>query len=61
MSFLVRLTEAICSRDSLLVVGLDPNPELLESWRRDHPRHGSLLSAAGRQGWRLRLRYAFTV
>jgi len=46
MSFLLRLTEAIRSRDSLLVVGLDPNPELLESWRRDHPRHGSLLSAA---------------
>ncbi len=46
MSFLVRLTDAIRSRDSLLVVGLDPNPELLDSWRRDHPRHSSLLSAA---------------
>jgi len=46
MSFLVRLTDAIRSRESLLVVGLDPNPELLDSWRRDHPRHGSLLSAA---------------
>ena len=32
MGFFVRLTEAIASRQSLLVTGLDPNPEMLQSW-----------------------------
>jgi uridine monophosphate synthetase len=32
LSFFVRLTEAIASRQSLLVTGLDPNPEMLQSW-----------------------------
>ena len=32
MGFFVRLTEAIASRQSLLVTGLDPNPEMLQAW-----------------------------
>jgi uridine monophosphate synthetase len=32
LGFFVRLTEAIASRQSLLVTGLDPNPEMLQSW-----------------------------
>jgi uridine monophosphate synthetase len=37
MGFFVQLTEAIAQRQSLLVTGLDPNPEMLQSWaaRRD--------------------------
>jgi uridine monophosphate synthetase len=32
MGFFLRLTDAISSRQSLLVAGLDPNPEMLQSW-----------------------------
>jgi uridine monophosphate synthetase len=32
LGFFVRLTEAIASRQSLLVTGLDPNPEMLQAW-----------------------------
>ena len=32
MGFFVQLTEAITARQSLLVTGLDPNPEMLQSW-----------------------------
>jgi len=32
MAFFVQLTEAISRNQSLLVTGLDPNPELLQSW-----------------------------
>ena len=32
MGFFVQLTEAITTRQSLLVTGLDPNPEMLQSW-----------------------------
>jgi uridine monophosphate synthetase len=32
MGFFLQLTDAIASRDSLLVAGLDPNPEMLQSW-----------------------------
>ena len=32
MGFFVQLTEAIAERQSLLVTGLDPNPEMLQSW-----------------------------
>ena len=32
MGFFVRLTDAIAERQSLLVTGLDPNPEMLQSW-----------------------------
>ncbi|EDY37510.1 PyrF/PyrE bifunctional enzyme [Cyanobium sp. PCC 7001] len=32
MGFFVRLTDAIADRQSLLVTGLDPNPEMLQSW-----------------------------
>ena len=34
MSFFVQLTDAIATRQSLLVTGLDPNPEMLQSWAR---------------------------
>ncbi|MFQ6538166.1 MULTISPECIES: bifunctional orotidine-5'-phosphate decarboxylase/orotate phosphoribosyltransferase [Aphanothece] len=32
MGFFIRLTDAIADRQSLLVTGLDPNPEMLQSW-----------------------------
>ena len=32
MGFFVQLTDAIAERQSLLVTGLDPNPEMLQSW-----------------------------
>ena len=32
MGFFVQLTDAIAARQSLLVTGLDPNPEMLQSW-----------------------------
>ncbi|MFN9644171.1 MAG: bifunctional orotidine-5'-phosphate decarboxylase/orotate phosphoribosyltransferase [Cyanobacteriota bacterium] len=32
MGFFLQLTDAIASRQSLLVTGLDPNPEMLQSW-----------------------------
>ena len=32
MGFFVQLTEAIAERQSLLMTGLDPNPEMLQSW-----------------------------
>ncbi len=32
MGFFLQLTDAISSRHSLLVAGLDPNPEMLQSW-----------------------------
>ena len=32
MGFFVKLTDAIADRQSLLVTGLDPNPEMLQSW-----------------------------
>jgi uridine monophosphate synthetase len=32
MAFFIQLTEAISRHQSLLVTGLDPNPELLQSW-----------------------------
>jgi uridine monophosphate synthetase len=32
MGFFVRLTDAIAEHQSLLVTGLDPNPEMLQSW-----------------------------
>ena len=32
MGFFVQLTDAIADRQSLLVTGLDPNPEMLQSW-----------------------------
>ncbi|MCP9888495.1 bifunctional orotidine-5'-phosphate decarboxylase/orotate phosphoribosyltransferase [Cyanobium sp. ATX 6A2] len=32
MGFFVQLTEAMADRQSLLVTGLDPNPEMLQSW-----------------------------
>jgi uridine monophosphate synthetase len=32
MGFFIQLTEAMADRQSLLVTGLDPNPEMLHSW-----------------------------
>ncbi len=32
MGFFLQLTDAIATRQSLLVAGLDPNPEMLQSW-----------------------------
>ena len=32
MGFFVQLTDAIADRQSLLVAGLDPNPEMLQTW-----------------------------
>jgi uridine monophosphate synthetase len=36
MGFFIQLTEAIAERQSLLVTGLDPNPEMLQSWALRH-------------------------
>ena len=41
MSFFVQLTEAIAAHQSLLVTGLDPNPEMLQSWARRRNLAGS--------------------
>ncbi len=47
MSFFVQLTDAIAERQSLLVTGLDPNPEMLQSWATRHSMGGrSFLSQA---------------
>ncbi|MFM9110212.1 MAG: bifunctional orotidine-5'-phosphate decarboxylase/orotate phosphoribosyltransferase, partial [Prochlorococcaceae cyanobacterium] len=47
MGFFVQLTEAIADRQSLLVTGLDPNPEMLQSWARRRGMAGrSFLSQA---------------
>ena len=48
MSFFVKLTEAMASRQSLLITGLDPNPEMLQTWSRHHPGGGSFLAQARR-------------
>ena len=36
MGFFAQLTEAIAERQSLLMTGLDPNPEMLQSWALRH-------------------------
>ncbi|MBV2350915.1 bifunctional orotidine-5'-phosphate decarboxylase/orotate phosphoribosyltransferase [Synechococcus sp. HK05] len=36
MGFFVQLTEAIAERQSLLMTGLDPNPEMLQNWALRH-------------------------
>ena len=47
MGFFTALTEAMASRQSLLVTGLDPNPEMLRSWAASRSLGGgSLLSQA---------------
>jgi len=48
MSFFVKLTEAMASRQSLLITGLDPNPEMLRTWSRHNPGNGSFLAQARR-------------
>ena len=40
MGFFVQLTDAIAERQSLLVTGLDPNPEMLQSWATRHGMGG---------------------
>jgi uridine monophosphate synthetase len=47
VGFFVQLTEAIAGRQSLLVTGLDPNPEMLQSWaQRRGMANRSFLSQA---------------
>ena len=47
MAFFTALTEAIASRQSLFVAGLDPNPEMLRHWASSRNLSGrSLLSQA---------------
>ena len=47
MGFFVRLTDAIADHQSLLVTGLDPNPEMLQSWAQRRGMAGrSFLSQA---------------
>ncbi len=47
MAFFTALTEAIASRWSLFVAGLDPNPEMLRHWASSRNLSGrSLLSQA---------------
>ena len=41
MNFFTALTEAIASHQSLLVTGLDPNPEMLRSWALSRQLGGS--------------------
>ena len=48
MSFFVKLTEAMASRQSLLITGLDPNPEMLQTWTRHNAGSGSFLAQARR-------------
>ncbi|MCP9883577.1 bifunctional orotidine-5'-phosphate decarboxylase/orotate phosphoribosyltransferase [Synechococcus sp. ATX 2A4] len=48
MNFFVKLTDAMASRQSLLITGLDPNPEMLQTWTRHHPSNGSFLAQARR-------------
>ncbi|MGK7945078.1 MAG: bifunctional orotidine-5'-phosphate decarboxylase/orotate phosphoribosyltransferase [Microcystaceae cyanobacterium] len=38
MSFFEKLSQAIAQNNSLLIVGLDPNPEMLPSWMGDNKR-----------------------
>ncbi|MFM7361366.1 MAG: bifunctional orotidine-5'-phosphate decarboxylase/orotate phosphoribosyltransferase [Cyanobium sp.] len=47
MGFFVQLTDAIAERQSLLVTGLDPNPEMLQAWAHRRGMGGrSFLSQA---------------
>jgi uridine monophosphate synthetase len=47
LGFFVQLTEAIAERQSLLMTGLDPNPEMLQSWaQRRGMANRSFLSQA---------------
>jgi len=48
MFFFTALTEAINSRSSLLVTGLDPNPEMLRSWAASRGLGGSSLLSQAR-------------
>ena len=48
MSFFTSLTEAMVSRQSLLVTGLDPNPEMLQRWALSKGLGGSSLLSQAR-------------
>ena len=48
MGFFTALTEAMTSRSSLLVTGLDPNPEMLRSWATSQGLGGSSLLSQAR-------------
>ncbi|MCP9809414.1 bifunctional orotidine-5'-phosphate decarboxylase/orotate phosphoribosyltransferase [Cyanobium sp. HWJ4-Hawea] len=49
MSFFVQLTDAISERQSLLVTGLDPNPEMLQSWAQQRGMGGRSFLSQARQ------------
>ena len=48
MGFFTALTEAMTSRSSLLVTGLDPNPEMLRGWATSRGLGGSSLLSQAR-------------
>ena len=48
MGFFTALTEAMTSRQSLLVTGLDPNPEMLRNWASPRGLGGSSLLSQAR-------------
>jgi len=48
MGFFTALTDAMSSRQSLLVTGLDPNPEMLRSWAAHRGLGGSSLLSQAR-------------
>jgi uridine monophosphate synthetase len=48
MGFFTALTEAMTSRSTLLVTGLDPNPEMLRSWATSRGLGGSSLLSQAR-------------
>ena len=48
MGFFTALTDAMSSRQSLLVTGLDPNPEMLRSWAANRGLGGSSLLSQAR-------------
>jgi hypothetical protein len=49
MGFFIQLTDAIAERQSLLVTGLDPNPEMLQSWAHRRGMGGRSFLSQARQ------------
>ena len=50
VTFFLKLTEAIASRQSLLITGLDPNPEMLQSWNRHRGASAGAFLSQSRRG-----------
>ena len=50
MAFFTALTEAIASRQSLFVAGLDPTPEMLRHWASSRNLAGRSLLSQARSG-----------